>query len=785
MHTTRATKQAKTGPEMWDLDGDGKRFAVGVNGVIRFAGSREECEKRLGILIRETTRQQQNKRLGHIFGALAMVVAAALTFVPRGTAWATSTINTTLPVQGVPYNASPIRQNFGAAANDISALQNMNAGASPPANPVLGTLWLEKPVGETTYILHIRDDRTSTWVIVAYFDSLNGLWIAPVGGGLPATILTADTTDLGSYPNTVLTVTGAGPVYSFGTSSPAGTIKVLSFSGGTNVVYNATSMVLPGAADLNTTAGDMAIAVALGSGDWQVLFFNSAALTVAQGGTGRTSLTAHAVLLGEGTSPVNFAAPGTTGYPLLSTGAAGDPAFGQLDLTVGVTGILPTPNGGTGLASPTIHNLVIGNGTSAMTMLAPGTTGFPLVSLGASLDPHYAILTTPGGGTGLATITAHAVMVGEGTANVAPVGPGTANYPLVAQGGAADPTFAPLDLSTVGVTGILPAVNGGTGIGSPTAHTLLAGNGGSAMSYVGPGTSGYPLIAAGAGADPAFAPLDLAGGGVTGKLPIANAPTGTRTPYTGNTNYCVATTGDDSDTGFSPNCWLTLQHAWDVIVSSDDLQGFSAIVGVGDGLYAGIVASGSVLGSFGPSNVTFNGNVGTPANVTITEVAGSAIVASSGAQFTIQGVKLVATGIGTGQGYCIQSSTGAYVIYTAVEFSQCDNSGVYSLDSGTTVSTGSITVSNGGQTFILASTHGTAKLDSTTVTVTGTPAFVNAFAAADTLGVVHSSATTFVGGATGLYYNASLNAVIDTAGGGGTYFPGDTPGTAATGGQYN
>ncbi len=780
MHTTRATKQAKTGPEMHDLDGDGRRFAVSVDGIVRFTGSREECEKRLEILTRQTTREEQDKRLGRIFGVLALIVMA---LVSRETL-AASTINTTLPVQNVPYNAAPIRSNFGAAAADIAALQNMNAGASAPSSPVLGQLWLETPSGQTTYTLKIWNPRQSQWVIVAYYDSLNSLWIAPVGGGLPQTILTQDTTDLGMYPNTVLTVVGAGPIYSFGSSSPAGTIKVLTFSGATNLVNNNTSLILPGGADITTIAGDMMIAVALGSGNWQSLFFNSAALCVASGGTCRQTLTVHSVLLGEGTAPVNFAVPGTSGYPLLSTGASSDPSFGQLDLTVGVTGTLPVTNGGTGLAAATIHNLLIGNGTSPLTLLAPGTSGLPLVSLGASIDPHYAVLDPAGGGTGGGTLTAHAVLVGAGVSPIVGVGPGTSKYPLVANGAGADPSFQPLDLASAGVTGILSAVNGGTGIASPTAHALLAGNAGSAMSYVGPGTANYPLIANGASADPTFTPLDLAGGGITGHLPFANMPTGTRTVFTTNFNYCVdAATGSDSNTGFSPNCWLTLQHAWDYLNSSTDLAGFSAVVDIHDGLYAFFEASGSLVGSLGPSNVVFNGNVGTPANVTITHVSGAAVSASAGAQFTIQGATLVGTGALTG--YCIVASTGAYVIFSAVDFSQCDFAGIAAVDFGTVISSASYTISNGGVAHAVALSSGIVKIDSTAVTVVGTPAFSDAFAVSDVLGVLHSTSSTFGAGPTGLRYNASLNGVINTGGGGANYFPGDTPGTTSTGGQYN
>lgn len=50
-------------------------------------------------------------------------------------------------------------------------------------------------------------------------------------------------------------------------------------------------------------------------------------ITVPNGGTGDTTLTAHAVLLGEGTSPVAFASPGAAGEVLTSNGPTLDPSF--------------------------------------------------------------------------------------------------------------------------------------------------------------------------------------------------------------------------------------------------------------------------------------------------------------------------------------------------------------------------------------------------------------------------------------------------------------------------
>lgn len=60
------------------------------------------------------------------------------------------------------------------------------------------------------------------------------------------------------------------------------------------------------------------------------------------------------------------------------------------------------PNGGLGLSTITPYTLLIGNGTSAPTLLAPSaTSGLPLVSNGASANPGY--LNTPLGLIGYAT----------------------------------------------------------------------------------------------------------------------------------------------------------------------------------------------------------------------------------------------------------------------------------------------------------------------------------------------------------------------------------------------
>jgi hypothetical protein len=55
-----------------------------------------------------------------------------------------------------------------------------------------------------------------------------------------------------------------------------------------------------------------------------------------------------------------------------------------LPLTTGVTGTLPVANGGTGLATLTANNVILGNGTSTPSFVAPSTSGNVLTSNGTT-----------------------------------------------------------------------------------------------------------------------------------------------------------------------------------------------------------------------------------------------------------------------------------------------------------------------------------------------------------------------------------------------------------------
>lgn len=160
--------------------------------------------------------------------------------------------------------------------------------------------------------------------------------------------------------------------------------------------------------------------------------------------------------IGNGTLTLTPQAPATGGSATTINGAStialAKGAFANLSIgtdgkwyaatSSGSTGgVCTVPNGCTGDAALTAHNVLLGEGTSPVAFAAPGSTGIPLISQGASSDPVFGTAVVAGGGTGAATLTAHGVLVGEGTSAITPLAIATTGQLLQGATGA-DPAFA-------------------------------------------------------------------------------------------------------------------------------------------------------------------------------------------------------------------------------------------------------------------------------------------------------------------------------------------------------
>jgi len=85
-------------------------------------------------------------------------------------------------------------------------------------------------------------------------------------------------------------------------------------------------------------------------------------------------------LNGDESVPVQTA----SGLTIQTTTRAIADLAGIVDLSAGVTGLLPVIHGGTGLATLTANNVILGNATGTPTFVAPGTTGNVLTSNGTT-----------------------------------------------------------------------------------------------------------------------------------------------------------------------------------------------------------------------------------------------------------------------------------------------------------------------------------------------------------------------------------------------------------------
>lgn len=101
------------------------------------------------------------------------------------------------------------------------------------------------------------------------------------GGAMGTNIPSASTTNLGAADSNFVTVTGTTTITSLGTSTDQNHVWV-KFAGALTLTHNATSLILPTAANITTAAGDIAEFARISGGNWQCLnYFRTSGLPLA------------------------------------------------------------------------------------------------------------------------------------------------------------------------------------------------------------------------------------------------------------------------------------------------------------------------------------------------------------------------------------------------------------------------------------------------------------------------------------------------------------------------
>ncbi len=258
----------------------------------------------------------------------------------------------------------------------------------------------------------------------------------------------------------------------------------------------------------------------------------------------------------------------------------------------------------------------------------------------------------------------------------------------------------------------------------------------------------------------------------------------TRELLTANRTYYVSSSGSDSNNGLSAaSAFLTLQKPIDVLAASIDMTGFTVTIDIANGTYTAGVAGKVMVGQATTSSILFTGDTTTPSNVLISTTSQSCFTASgAGVKFTVEGVEMrTAT-----SGACLDCSIAGNIEYQNVRFGTCAGPHVTSFGGGSAVTVNASTsyvIAGNATIHFDAETDGVISSFATVpVTLTGTPAFSQAFANSDAGQIVLAGygPFTFTGGATGIRYNVATGGIIQTYGAGATYFPGDVAGAGGT-----
>lgn len=149
----------------------------------------------------------------------------------------------------------------------LAALAVANQGATAPTTAgtgltsTAGVLWHDT----ANNLLKLRDQADANWIVIAALDETNKTYVP---AGYSVTLASAATVNIGAAAAAYIKITGTTAITAFDTAQ-AGTHRLIEFTGALTLANNSTSLILPRGANIITAAGDVALMVSEGSGNWR------------------------------------------------------------------------------------------------------------------------------------------------------------------------------------------------------------------------------------------------------------------------------------------------------------------------------------------------------------------------------------------------------------------------------------------------------------------------------------------------------------------------------------
>ncbi|WP_022710441.1 hypothetical protein [Pseudochrobactrum sp. AO18b] len=257
-----------------------------------------------------------------------------------------------------------------------------------------------------------------------------------------------------------------------------------------------------------------------------------------------------------------------------------------------------------------------------------------------------------------------------------------------------------------------------------------------------------------------------------------------RTKLSTHVTINVTNTGDDEGGGLS-SPFKTISACLNYIYKSLDLNSFSVVIKLADGVYpenivvnSMPVGAGTITGAY---PLTLSGNVSNPGNVRLGAGSGVTIQVINGGRIAVEGVQYVQSGYSN----TANGSGSSIAIIGAVILDNQQYDHFASLSYANIVLSADYTVIGGAMNHIHATEGGSIEYVGTrVVTIQNNPDFWGQFAGC-AFSVIKAINTTFTGSATGKRFLCHYNGEIRTETFNRNLFPGNIPGEVQSGGMYD